>query len=525
MRNIYKISMLLLFILMLALVGCGQSSDSETGDEGKTSSSQTTETGDGDSTLVIAQPSDVSTMDPQDSLSTTGDRVFRNTYSRLFYWDDDMELQNDAVDSYEQIDDETWIFTLKDGITFHNGDSLTAEDVEYSLNRVMTDESLKEFPYFTQLQEVKAIDDLQVEITTDGPMPTLLNLLAKSGSDILPKQYIEEVGFDEFMKNPIGSGPYKIVEWKIDDRVILEPYGDYFGDEPKWDEVVVRAIPENSTRVAELLTGGVDIITDVPPNEWERIDGSDDADLESGTTTRVVLLVVRTTDGYVTADPKVREAIDLAINNEILVESILQGSGVPVRTRVPEEVFGSNIDLYDSYLYDLERAKELLAEAGYPDGVDITFTASRDRYMLDAEVAEAVSAMLGEAGFNVNLEVLESSAYLDVYNSNSNEELFMIALADGLLDASYSLVHYTKDRAEGQTDYYNKEVEELYHAAGRNLDFDERAEQYQKIQEIVAEERPHIFLYQGSVNYGVKADINFTPRLDEIFRYDDISRN
>lgn len=204
-------------------------------------------------------------MDPHNSLSTNAERVMRNMYSRLFYWDKNMEVQQDVVESYEQIDDETWVFTLKDGITFHNGDPLTAEDVKFSLERVMTDQTLKEFPYFTQLKEVNVVDELNVEIVTDGPMPTLFKVLAKSGSDILPKKYFEEVGVEEFQKNPIGSGPYQYVEWKPDDRVVLEPYEDYFGgNNQKWDQVIVRAITESSTRVGELLTGGVDIATDIP---------------------------------------------------------------------------------------------------------------------------------------------------------------------------------------------------------------------------------------------------------------------
>ncbi|NAO99947.1 ABC transporter substrate-binding protein, partial [Halomonas sp. MG34] len=247
-------------------------------------------------------------------------------------------------------------------------------------------------------------------------------------------------------------------------------------------------------------------------------------DLVNGETTRVSLLMVRTTEGYVTSDPKVREAIDLAIDQQAIVDSVLQGTGVPVRTRVPEGVFGTNPDLTNTRVYDVERAKELLAEAGHPDGIDITFTSSRGRYPLDSEVAQLIVSMLSEAGINAELKLLESSAFLDEYNSKSNEELIMIGLADGLLDASYSLVHYTEERAAGQTDYKNEEVEELFNAAGQNLDEEERKEQYQLIQEIVAEERPHIFLYQNAVNYGVSENITFTPRLDEAIRFDDLTK-
>lgn len=517
MKNNIKLVFMLIAATLLMLTAC-----SNTGDKDETDKEKGEEVS--SSTLTIAQSADLTTMDPQNSLSTNGDRVFRNMFSRLFYRDEAMEIQPLIVESFENPTEDTWTFKLIEGIKFHNGDPLTAEDVKFSLERVMTDESLKEYPYFKQLSEVNVLEDYLVEIKTDGPMPTLLRLLAKSGSDIVPKKYFEEVGVEGFQKNPIGSGPYKYVNWIRDDRVVLELNEDYFGEIGKWDEVIVRAIPESSTRVGEVLTGGVDLATDIPPNEWDRVNNEKGVELVNGDTTRVMLLVVRTTDGTITADPKIREAIDLAINNQAIVDSVLKGTGVPVRSRVTEGILGTDPDLYDSYVYDLEKAKSLIKEAGYEDGVEITFTAPRGRYSLDAEVAQLVGAMLEEAGFKVNLNLLESSAFLDVYNSNSNEELIMIALADGLLDASYSLVHYTKERAAGQTDYDNPVVEELFNKAGRNLDEEERVKQYIEIQKIVAEERPHIFLFQQGANYGVSDKLNFIPRLDEEINFSDITR-
>jgi peptide/nickel transport system substrate-binding protein len=518
MKKSFKFVSVVLFIVMLMIAGCSNNSTVSKKENGSKDEGKKEKT-----SLVLAQSADITTLDPQNSLSTNGDRVFRNMFSRLFHRNANMEIQPELVQSYKNVDDVTWKFKLKEGVKFHNGDPLTAEDVKFSLERVMKDQTLKEFPYFTQLSEIKVIDDLNLEITTDGPMPTLLPLLAKSGSDVLPKKYFEKVGLEEFQKNPIGSGPYKFVEWKRDDRVVLSAFDEYFEGAPKWKEVIVRAIPESSTRVGELLTGGVDLATDIPPNEWDRVKGEKGVSLITGDTTRVMLLVVRTTKGFATADPRVREAIDLAINEKAIVDSVLKGTGVPVRSRVPKGVIGSNPDLYNSYVYDLEKAKKLLADAGYKGNLEITLTAPKGRYPLDGEVAQLVASMLGEAGIKVNLKLLESSAFLDVYNSNSNKELLMIGLADGLLDASYSLVHYTKDRAKGQTDYYNEEVEKLYHDAGRNLNSKERIKQYQKIQEIVAKERPHIFLFQQNSNYGVSDSISYKPRLDEVINFSDIT--
>src|SRR5699024_96421 len=178
---------------------------------------------------------------------------------------------------------------------------LTAEDVAFSLDRVANNEELSENVYFGPvIKEVTVDNDLEFEIKTEGPAPTLLTLLSKSGGDILPKEYIEEEGMDEFLNNPIGTGPYRYIDWKKDDRVILEKNEDYFEGNVEWDEVVIRAIPENSTRVSELLNDGVDVITNVPPSEWERIENEEDKDIVRSPTSRVMTLIVRTGDDYIT---------------------------------------------------------------------------------------------------------------------------------------------------------------------------------------------------------------------------------
>src|SRR5699024_2144587 len=206
------------------------------------------------------QASDVETMDSHAISSTTADRLFKNLHAYMFYWDDDIELQNGIVEDYEQKDDETWVFKIKEGIEFHNGDTLTAEDIKFSLERVMEDSSLKQYLYFKQLEEVNVLDEYEVEIKTDGLMTTLKTLLAKSGAEILPHKYIEEGGMDEFQKHPIGAGPYEFVEWEKDSQVTLKPFDNYYGEDPKWEEVVLRSIPESSTRVGELVSGNVDLI-------------------------------------------------------------------------------------------------------------------------------------------------------------------------------------------------------------------------------------------------------------------------
>ena len=500
-------------LLILALAGCsgvpGTISDDANGEEPRT--------------LVWGHSVDPRSMDPHDALQTSAERVSRNMHSRLFMRDENMEIVPELATEYENIDEETWQFTIREDAIFHNGDQLTSADVKYSLDRVINDETLLEYQFFNQISSVEATGDYEIEITTDGPMPTLIPLLAKSGSDILPSEYIKENGMDAFIESPIGAGPYEFESWQLNNRVVLTKNEDYWGEEPRWDEVEVRTIPENSTRVSELLTGGVDIIADVPPNDWDRVDQGDGTTMGIEDTTRVAILIVRMTDGYDTADQKIRDAVDFAIDQGAITDSLFNGEATPTRSRVVPGAFGANEDLYNDYVYEPEQAAEIVENYGKTPS--ITLTASRGTYPLDAEVAEMITQMLEDVGFDVDLEILEGGAFSDMYTEYTSEDLYMISLADGLMDASYPLVHYTQQRAEGQTDYHNEEVDELIAEGNRTLDDERRAEVYAKAQAIISEDRPHIPLYVQPGAYGISEDLTWKPRLDESIVFDDVIPN
>lgn len=434
------ISMSVAAVSVLALAACLPES-SEGG--GETSGGADGGGGEEPQRLVLAQSADFRTLDPHDNAATAAERIMANMYSRLFVLDENMEPVPDLVTDYEQVDDLTWQFEIRDDATFHDGSPLDAEDVVFSLTRSSTEETLEEYGFFRVISDIVAVDEYTVEITTEEPNPTLLRLLAKSGGDILPSELIDEVGIDEFIREPIGSGPYQLVSYQQDSSSVLESYDDYYGETPVWDEVEFRVIPESSTRVSELVTGGVDIITDIPPVDWDRLDGEgENAEVIFGDTTRVMMLVLRNNEPWVTSDPRVREAMDLAIDNEALTEQLFYGEATPVRSRVPEGVFGSNPDLNDTFVYDPERAAELVEEAGGGDPIEIHLTSSRGNYPLDADVAEMVVSMLEEVGFDVTVEILEGTTFSQTWANKEQQEAQMIGLADGFLDAAYAMDHY-----------------------------------------------------------------------------------
>lgn len=506
---------------ILFLAGCGGSSDS--GEEGEGSSGDKTEAPEDARTLTIAITTDVVTFDIHDHNNTSTEAVHLNMFNYLVRKDADGEFHSDLAESYENIDDYTWSFKLHEGVTFHNGEELTADDVKYTLERAATDEGLREYSQYRQIKEVEVIDDYNFNIITHEPEPVLLNRLSRLGSGILPSNYIEENGWDHFLTNPVGTGPFQFSEWKRDSEIVFDVYEDYFeGQIEQWDKLVFRIIPEDSTRVAEILTGGVDLAVNIPDHEWDRVDNNDGTGIKAVDSQRVAGMLIRHDDEYPTSDPRVREAIDLAIDNSALTENVLGGAGVPVRSRVTPGNTGANEDLYDTFVYDPEKAKELLAEAGYADGLEITIHGPNGRYTKDRDIQEMIAGMLGEVGITVNTDLMEWSNFVELRAAYTYEDAYFIALGNSMFDAAIAVDVFRSDRAMESQGYSNLELDEMIDEAESEMDPGKRDELYYDIQEIIAEERPYIYLYAERSNFAVNDRIEFNPRKDEMIIAEDI---
>ncbi len=512
--------------MVLILAACSGNTSTETNEETPEMETEgNTESTAEDRELVIAIGSDMLGFDIHAHNNTSTESIHQNMFDYLFKRDENNELQPWLAESYEIIDDMTIQVVLKQGVKFHNGDDFTADDVKYTLERVATDDTLKEHPNYKQIKEVKIVDPYTVQIVTHAPEPSIIHRLSRLGSGMLPSKYIEENGWDYFLENPIGTGPYKFVEWVRDDRIVFEPFDDYFlGKVEEWDKVTFRVIPEDSTRVSELLAGGVDIATNIPPADWDRVESNESTSLKQEVSNRTIFLVLRATEGYPTADAKVRQAIDYAIDDGTLTEFALQGAGIPTLTMVGPGNFGHEPSLYDTYNYDIEKAKQLLAEAGYPNGFEMTLHASKGRYLQDAEVAELIVGMLAQAGITVNLEFSEWSTFVELRNANENKEAYLLGLGNSMYDGAYSLDRFHSDRFAGHTDYANAEVDAILNESRTNMDSSTREQQLQEVQQIVAEDVPYVTLYLEKINTGVNDRINFTPTSDEMLYVPTITR-
>ena len=525
-KNIRNALALCLAVLMMAtmLAGCSGGASSSTPASASASAASGTSSNDS-TTLTLAINADILTTDPQALNNGTTTSVMYNVFSNLVKYDDAGEIVMDLAESYELLEDQvTWEFKIREDAVFHDGTPVTAEDVAWSLTRVMTDESSSDYMNFSPLAEAVAVDDYTVHVVSKDPYPIMLQLLCKGGAAVLPKAYFEENGEEAWLANPIGSGPYQLTEYVKDDHVTLVPFADYYGEQnPDWEEVIFRVVPESSTRVGELIAGNVDAVNMVIPTEWERVNGNEGTAVVNGPSTRVYQLALKTDKGP-TADLRVRQAIDLAIDDQTIVDTILQGAGTPMLTRVPSGVNGCNEDLVGKYNYDPERAKELLAEAGYPDGFSMKIEAPTGRYTMDAEISQAIVAMLSQVGITVDLQLLESSAYSNVFSAHSAEDGFMTCFGLGFFDASYGMIGYFGVNTSGESNWNNQEYIDMYYEAEFNMNEEERTQLFQEMQQMVADEVPYAIICQIDNSYGVKDSITMTPRLDDVWNLSTIRK-
>jgi len=474
----------------------------------------------GQSEIVVAQGVDINGFDPHGHHTTAVEAVHVNLFDYLVFRNADGEIEPSLAVSWAPVAEDAWRFDLRQGVLWHDGEPFTGEDVKFTLERVASDNTLLAYDSYRMIREVDVVSPHTIIIHTHGPDPLLLNRIGRLSSGIVPKHVIEAVGWEGFNENPIGTGPYKFVEWRRDDRVILEAFEGHWRGRPAFDRFVHRTIPETSTRVAELMSGGVHVATNVPEQDISRINASGRATAELQPTTRVMMLIMNTNSEALTGDPRIREAIELAIDNQLLVDAVMGGLGVPTLARVSPGIGGSPLELWNTYTYDPQRAIELIREAGYEPGeLTIKIEGPAGRYPLDVEIAEVISIMLEEIGLKTEIEVLEWSAFQNrIWNVDNITHFAVMGLANSMFDNWFSMRAIQCGGAYRNRVYWcNERFDELMGIAQNEVDLQKRAEALIEATYIVYNERPWITLFQSQQLVGVSTDIHWQPRQDELF--------
>ena len=487
--------------------------------------------------LNIGIQNEPNTMDPQWNVLGSNTQAMRNQYDTLIGRDVNLQLVPSLALSWKVVDDTTWEFKLRPGVKFHDGSDFTAEDVKFTLARIPT---LPGNPsaytlYINQIKEVVVVDPHTVRFVTDGPAPllptNLSNVFMISGA-----KGLQPTGDFNSAKASNGTGPFKLVSWSPGAPQMLARNDGYWGPKPAWSTLRINPISRDPARVAALLAGDVDFINRVPIADVARLKGDPKMKLFSGPSAYVYMVYmevghdapqgVKDHAGNPLAqnpfrDPRVRQALSLAINRDALVDRVMEGLAIKMTQPVPEGMFGASPRITPAP-YNVERARALMAEAGFPQGFQAELTCPNDRFPNDAKICEAVAQQYSRLGMKITLSAYPSSVF---FSRRAKREFGLTMAGWGSLtgEASYffAAVIHTADKernlgAINVTGISDKELDGMIQRSRNMLDASARRTLLEQVSEqVVARNLVIPTLAFGTVTAGRADKVSYTTRQDE----------
>ena len=452
--------------------------------------------------ITIAEKAEIKTLDPQNTVDSASLSVIQMINQRLFKIDNNGNIIPEIAEEATKVDEKTTLIKIKKDLFFSNGEPVTVDDVLFSLNRA------KESPRMTQdfymIESFEKVDDSTIKVKTFYEAGNLLHKLASMGASIMSKKALEE---NE--TNIVGSGMFKLKEWIAGDRLVLER-NTYFKDaNSNIKEIVIKFIPEANSRMIMLETGEVDIAESLLPLDFQKISKEGDkfvsVEMQSSSN---MFIGFDLRDKHL-ADKRVRQAIAYAINNEDIVDSIYNGSATVATSPIPKITTGHN-ENSNPYTQNIEKAKELLAEAGYADGFNIVLNVNEDNQRVDTAVV--IQDNLKAIGINVEIKTYQWASYVAFVENPAQEKgMFLMAWNisnDDPDEVLYPLYHSSQIDAHTNVVFYkNEKFDNLISEARETTDKEKRMKLYEKAQDIIQEDLPHYTLVYPKQNFAYKASI------------------
>src|SRR5258705_3976364 len=418
------------------------------------------------------------------------------------------------------VNDTTWEFTLRQGVKFHNGEPFNAQSVKATLDYVQDPANKSHYAaYWKAVKTVQIVNDYTVRLVTDKPWPALIERASLTDLLIMPAKALKDLGPEKLNRAPIGTGPFKFVEWKGDERLVLERNPDYWQGPADVSRVTFRFIPEFSARMAALLSGEIDIMKDVPPHAVEPVERSGRARIRWAVSSRINYLALVNLKPGPMQDLRARRAMNHAVDVDELIAQVLKGRA----TRICGPLSPANVDFapVHCYKYDPARAQALFREAGIdPAKLQLTLDTPSGRYPLDKDVSLAIAAQLQRLGIKVNVVVNEWGTHLDKIKNRNTGDLFFLGwgpaifgqtVMEPLFQASQTYASYGNNPA----------IDDEIAKAIVIVDPKGRAAAYAKLQQMVHDEAAWVPLWQQHDLYGVATHVDWTPRPDEkVWMYD-----
>ena len=463
-RNLRAISLLLAGVMSLGLfAGCSKDGGDKK-DPGKGGGAK--------DSIVIATMGETPSLSSTEHNAVAGSYMNLLTYNTLFSSDMDMQPQPDLAESYENVDESTWHFKIKEGVKFHNGDTMTVDDVVASLQWAQGFAEVN--LYNKNFVSISKVDDSTVEIKTDGPDAMVLLNLCHHGNAIVPKKLIDE-GHD-FNTDPIGTGPYKLVEWKRGDSLTFEAFEDFYKGAPKIKNMTWKIIPEGSSRTIALEAGEIDFIVEVEAMDADRLKENSDLKVISFEHTSHNWLMLNNEKPGLD-NQNVRHAINSAIDKESVVTVAYNGLATPSWTATPSNFAGTTDENADTY--DVEKAKQYLEESGVdPASVKFSIICSDDT---KKRAGEVVQANLKEIGINCEIESMDLATYLSATAEGDYTAAIGGYTSSDLLSYVVGVYHSSSINASNKTRLRDAEVDALIDQAKTTLDENERVAIFEKL--------------------------------------------
>ena len=488
--------------------------------------------------IIVGTKQEPTSIDPHYHNFTPNDAAALSFFDPLVYLDNQQSLQPSLAESWESVDDLTWMIKLRKGVKFHDGSDFDADDVIYTMMRAPdVPESPSSYAQYIRGRTYEKVDSHTIKVTTEKPNPLFPNLIANV--QIISSDLGANVSTNDFHdgKAMIGTGPYKFVSWTPGESLVMEKNQNYWGAKASFDKITLQTIKSAPARSAALLSGEVDMIDSVPLPDLETLGADSAITINEGITARTIYLhfdQFRENSPFVTGvdtnplmDARVRKAISMAIDRKAIVKSVMQGKAVAAAAILPPNYSGVPQDLKVEK-YDPEGAKKLLAEAGFPNGFGLTIHGPNDRYVNDAKIAQAVGQMLTKIGIDMKVETMPKSVFFKSASRGGPDgtpqySFILVGITSSTGEASGSilpiLLCYDKEKGYGSANrgrYCNPKVDDMYTEAMATVDDSKREGLLQDIIRIThREDYGILFLHHQINSWATRGNIGYNARTDE----------
>lgn len=483
-----------------------------------------------DMVFRLAVASDVTALDPHVQLSEESIAYSHWVFDPLVRWTKEMKIESRLAERWEQVNPTTWRFYLRKGVKFHSGNEFTAQDVVWTIDRLKKAPDYKGL--FEPFGQAKAVNDYTVDIVTHKPYGLVLNMMTYvfpmdskyySGTDAngQPKDAVNKTAPSFANLNASGTGPFMVKSRQQDVEMVLEAHPQYWGPRGNVKTMVITPMKNDATRVSTLLSGSADMIMPVPTQDYDRLKKNDQIQLVTMASTRIITIQLNQKINKALADPRVREAIICATDNQAIVDKIMRGYTNAATQQLPEKMMGYNPDLKPRY--NLERAIQLLREAGYGKGLKLNMISPNNRYVNDEKVALAFVNMMAKAGITVSLKTMPRTQYWDVYDAMESD-ISLLGWHPDTEDAGnyteYLLMCPDQKTGYGQynaNQYCNKRVDELALACQTETDVAKRTAMLQEIEKIAYNDAAFVPMHFEPLGWAARPNLkNFEAVLNSM---------